>query len=166
MASSSSLFLMTLTIFITLINPAYGTIKRTNMIQQFVDGHNRARRAVGVPPLKWEPMLARYARVYSNERRGDCALKHSPGYGFGENIFMGEGHRWTAKDAVDGWVAEKQFYHYNNNSCSGGECLHYTQIIWRATKLVGCAKIHCDSGDIFIACEYYPPGNYVGDRPY
>ncbi|RWR75250.1 pathogenesis-related protein 1C [Cinnamomum micranthum f. kanehirae] len=166
MASLSSFSLMTLTLFISLISTTYGVTNRTEMIKQFVDGHNNARRAVGVPPLKWEPLLARFARVYANERRRDCKLVHSPGYAFGENIFWGEGHRWSAKDAVSAWVAEKQFYHYNNNSCSGEDCSHYTQIIWRTTEHVGCAKIVCDDKNTFIACEYYPPGNYVGARPY
>ncbi|KAF5199828.1 Pathogenesis-related protein [Thalictrum thalictroides] len=132
-----------------------------------LDGHNSARKAVGVPPLKWNSKLATYARVYSNQRRKDCKLIHSPGYGFGETLFWGQGKKWTAKDAVIAWVAEKKWYHYDTNSCSSGkQCGHYTQIVWHNTERVGCAKIICDTGDSFIACEYHPPGNYIGEKPY
>ncbi|XP_039130229.1 pathogenesis-related protein PR-1-like [Dioscorea cayenensis subsp. rotundata] len=133
---------------------------------QFMASHNAARQVVGVPPLVWDTGLTTFARVYANQRRKDCSLIHSPGYAYGENIFWGKGRRWSATDVVASWVAEKQWYHYNNNSCSGPDCTHYTQIVWRTTERVGCAKIVCDSGDTFAICEYYPPGNYIGARPY
>ncbi|KAF9615165.1 hypothetical protein IFM89_022226 [Coptis chinensis] len=131
-----------------------------------MDGHNSAREIVGVPPLEYEPLLARYARVYSNERRQDCKLIHSPGYGFGENLFWGQGLGWSAKNVVDAWVNEKKWYNYENNTCLGKECTHYTQVIWRTTERIGCAQILCNNGDTFITCEYYPPGNYIRARPY
>ncbi|XP_077237100.1 pathogenesis-related protein PR-1 type-like [Tasmannia lanceolata] len=159
-------FSLSLILLLSFLSFAHGRANKTEMIKEFLDGHNNARNAVGVPPLKWDPMLATYARVYSNERRHDCRLVHSPSFVFGENIFWGQGHDWSAKDAVAAWVAEKQFYHYDTNTCSGPDCTHYTQIVWRTTERVGCAKIVCDSGDSFITCEYYPPGNYIGDRPY
>ncbi|XXG64432.1 hypothetical protein AAC387_Pa05g2388 [Persea americana] len=67
---------------------------------------------------------------------------------------------------VAAWVAEKQFYDYSSNACSGPDCTHYTQFVWRTTEQVGCAKIICDNGSSYITCEYNPPGNYVGARPY
>ncbi|KAL5713756.1 hypothetical protein ACHQM5_015806 [Ranunculus cassubicifolius] len=149
-----------------LLQPSQATLNRTEFVNQILEGHNNARQIVGVPPLKYEPLLARYARIYSNDRRQDCKLIHSRGFKFGENLFWGQGLGWNAKNAVDAWVDEKKWYNYDNNSCSGIECTHYTQIVWRTTKRVGCAQIICDSGDVFITCEYYPPGNYIGARPY
>ncbi|KAJ8472237.1 hypothetical protein OPV22_026580 [Ensete ventricosum] len=135
-------------------------------VAEFVASHNAARREVGVPPLTWDAKLARFAKAYANQRRENCELVHSSGYTYGENIFWGQGRRWAIPDAVGKWVEEKQWYHHNTNSCSGPECTHYTQIVWRTTQRLGCAKIICNSGDTFIVCEYYPPGNYVGARPY
>ncbi|XP_058068587.1 pathogenesis-related protein PR-1-like [Magnolia sinica] len=157
---------LSLTLLISPISTVDASANKTELIEQFMEAHNSARKTVGVPPLRWEPLLATYARVYSNQRRHDCELVHSPAYTFGENIFIGQGRRWTAKDAVAAWVAEKQWYHYSDNSCNGPDCTHYTQIVWRTTEQVGCAKIICDSGWSYITCEYYPPGNYVGERPY
>jgi pathogenesis-related protein 1 len=135
-------------------------------IQGFLVPQNEARKQVGVRPLKWDVKLTSYARTYARERRGDCLLQHSDGP-FGENIFWGSGRRWNPTQAVGAWVDEKKWYNYANNSCSPGQdCTHYTQIVWRTTTKVGCAIIKCNSGDTFITCNYYPPGNYVGDRPY
>ncbi|KNA13995.1 hypothetical protein SOVF_111560 [Spinacia oleracea] len=149
------------------VKPAQAKINQTEFINEVLEGHNAARKAVGVLPLRWENLLAKYAQIYSSrKRRKDCKLIHSSGP-FGENLFWGSGKRWTAKDAVAAWVAEKQWYNYSNNSCiSGYQCGHYTQIVWKQTKLVGCSKIICDTGDSFITCEYYSAGNYVGERPY
>lgn len=135
-------------------------------ISQFIAGHNAARRAVGVPPLTWDKKLAVFAKVYAGQRRHDCLLTHSPGYAYGENIFWGQGRRWQAADVVASWVAEKKWYNYSRNTCNGSDCTHYTQMVWRTTERVGCAKIVCDTGDSFVVCEYYPPGNYIGARPY
>ncbi|KAI3841349.1 hypothetical protein MKW98_007830 [Papaver atlanticum] len=150
------------------INTTHAAQNSTDFINQMLVSHNAARAVVGVPPLVWEPLLARYARVYSNQRRGDCELIHSPGEGFGENLFWGQGHKyWNATIAVGEWVAEKQWYNYDKNTCLPDKvCTHYTQIVWRSTIRVGCAQIVCDSGDTFITCEYYPPGNYIGSWPY
>ncbi|ONK69539.1 uncharacterized protein A4U43_C05F24040 [Asparagus officinalis] len=175
MASSSSLLLLLLT---TLSISSIFSLKITNdilhpqqvdpraTVYQLIAAHNIARKAVGVPPLVWDTKLAYYAKLYANQRRHDCQLIHSPGYIYGENIFWGKGRKWSATDVVASWVGEKKWYHYDTNTCSGQDCSHYTQIVWRTTEKLGCAKIKCDSGDIFVVCEYYPPGNYVGARPY
>ena len=44
-------------------------------------------------------------------------------------------------------------------------CGHYTQIVWETTQKVGCAKIQCDGFDLWV-CNYDPPGNWVGEKPY
>ena len=66
------------------------------------------------------------------------------------------------------WVVEGSTYNYNTNSCDGsGMCGHYTQMVWRDTKRLGCASLVCDNGaGVFITCNYDPPGNYVGEKPY
>ncbi|ONK69538.1 uncharacterized protein A4U43_C05F24030 [Asparagus officinalis] len=175
MVSSSSLLLLLLAALsissIFSLNITNDIIHRQQVdpavtVSQLITAHNEARRAAGVPPLVWDAKLTRYAKVYANQRRHDCQLIHSPGYIYGENIFWGQGWRWSATDVVASWVGEKKWYHHDINECNGPDCSHYTQIVWRTTKKLGCAKIKCDSGDIFMVCEYYPPGNYVGVRPY
>ncbi|KAK7388475.1 hypothetical protein VNO78_23291 [Psophocarpus tetragonolobus] len=135
--------------------------------KQFLNPQNAARAVVRLRPLVWDSKLARYAQWYANQRRNDCALEHSNGP-YGENIFWGSGTGWKPAQAVSAWVEERQWYNYWHNSCADGQmCGHYTQIVWSTTSKVGCASVVCSGGKgTFITCNYDPPGNYYGERPY
>jgi len=134
----------------------------------YVNAHNAARSAVDtiikIPNIVWDNKVAAFAQNYANQRK-DCQLIHSGGDRYGENIAESSGNM-SGIEAVKLWVDEKPNYDYSSNSCVGGECLHYTQVVWRNTQRIGCAKVRCDNGGTFITCNYDPPGNYVGERPY
>ncbi|KAI4376261.1 hypothetical protein MLD38_014046 [Melastoma candidum] len=136
-------------------------------IQHFLRPQNAARAALGMQPLRWDPNLAGYAQWWAQQRRHDCALEHSDGP-YGENIFWGSGTGWDPAQAAAAWVSERKWYDHRRNTCAGGQmCGHYTQIVWRSTARVGCAVAVCfNGGGTFMACEYDPPGNYIGERPY
>lgn len=137
------------------------------LISEFLVPQNKARAKVGVPPLVWDEKVASYARAYANERRGDCALQHSTGP-YGENLFWGGGSEWQPKHAVTGWVDEEiPFFNLRTRSCDQFQkCGHYTQVVWKNTQRVGCARAVCNNGDTFMTCNYDPPGNYKGEKPY
>ncbi|KAH7673637.1 Cysteine-rich secretory protein-related protein [Dioscorea alata] len=125
-----------------------------NSAQDFINPHNSARSAVGVGQVTWDATVAAYAQNYANQRIGDCKLVHSGGP-YGENIFWGSGAEFTAADAVNSWVSEKQYYDYASNTCAAGkQCGHYTQVVWRSSTSIGCARVKCNSGAIFIICNY------------
>ncbi|XP_010531558.1 PREDICTED: pathogenesis-related protein 1 [Tarenaya hassleriana] len=132
--------------------------------QDYLIPHNIARAKVRVKPLKWDDGLASVAQDYANQRAGDCALVHSTGP-YGENLAFGSGDL-TAAQAVAMWVGEKSSYDYYSNSCRGPACGHYTQVVWRDTARLGCGKVKCESGSTIIVCNYDPPGNYIGTKPY
>ncbi|KAM0899051.1 hypothetical protein ACQ4PT_021539 [Festuca glaucescens] len=138
---------------------------------EFLYYHNIVRMARWELPLAWSARLESYARWWASQRRGDCALRHSfpeGQFALGENIFWGgAGAAWSPGDAVKDWAAEGVDYSYAANACAPGrDCGHYTQIVWRGTASVGCARVVCDDGGVFMTCNYYPPGNVVGQRPY
>ncbi|KAL6012828.1 hypothetical protein ACLOJK_003317 [Asimina triloba] len=142
------------------------SIQAQNSPQDFLNAHNAARAQVGVGPMTWDTGVAGYAQNYANQRKGDCRLQHSGGP-YGENIFWGSGAEFTAADAVNSWVNEKKDYNYDTNTCAAGKvCGHYTQVVWRKSVRLGCARVKCDNGAIFITCNYDPRGNYVGEKPY
>lgn len=135
--------------------------------QEFLDEHNEARNEVGLEPFVWDEEVAAYASSYANQRVGDCAMVHSNGP-FGENIAWSSGDM-SAGDASEMWIDEKKYYDYDSNTCNdpnGGTCLHYTQVVWRNSLRLGCSKVVCHSGGTFIICNYDPPGNYNGEKPY
>jgi hypothetical protein len=43
-------------------------------------------------------------------------------------------------------------------------CGHYTQLVWRRARQVGCAAARGGSREVWV-CEF-PEGNYIGMRPY
>ncbi|KAL2927625.1 Pathogenesis-related protein 1 [Bienertia sinuspersici] len=136
-----------------------------NSPQDYVNAHNAARAAVGVGNLHWDNKVAAYAQQYANKRKGDCALQHSGGP-YGENIAVGGGD-FTGTDAVKLWVAEKANYTYSSNTCApNAQCGHYTQVVWRNSVRLGCARVKCNTGSFFITCNYDPRGNIVGRKPY
>ncbi|XP_019172958.1 PREDICTED: basic form of pathogenesis-related protein 1-like [Ipomoea nil] len=133
-------------------------------IEGFLAAHNKAREAVGSPPLKWNTTLAEYAESYATKRAADCLLEHSGGP-YGENIAMA-GSELSAEASVKLWMDEKPYYNHNTNACVSQECLHYTQVVWGNTTTIGCARATCKTGWMFVTCNYYPPGNYAGQKPY
>lgn len=73
----------------------------------------------------------------------------------------------SGTSAVAMWVNEKVDYNYNSNTCATNKvCGHYTQVVWRKSVRLGCAKVRCRNGGTLISCNYDPRGNYVGQKPY
>lgn len=132
--------------------------------------HNRAREALGIAPLSWSPELARYAQRWADklQRRG-CDLQHRPRSGpdaqrHGENLFGASGQSASAEQVVDMWLAERADYDAKTNRCRG-VCGHYTQVVWRKSERLGCAMAVCGDTEVWV-CNYDPPGNFMGQRPY
>ena len=137
--------------------------------------HNHWRSRVGVPELTWSDKLADVAQDWADTLKEEgCGFYHSRN-DYGENLFMSsplirsDGHREVVdvspEDAVDSWGDEVRDYNYADNSCSG-VCGHYTQVVWKETKEVGCAKTVCDDKSQIWVCSYAPAGNRIGQRPY
>lgn len=141
---------------------------------EMVAAHNRWRAQVGVPDIAYSEKLAASAQEWADHLKDSnaCNMAHSGG-NIGENIYLarawsGRPHDVSPRDVVDAWAGrEKNNYHYESNSCSpGAVCGHYTQVVWKNTTSVGCAKSLCNSNDQMWVCQYSPPGNYVGQKPY
>ncbi|KAL1192596.1 Pathogenesis-related leaf protein 4 [Cardamine amara subsp. amara] len=137
-----------------------------NTPQDYLNTHNTARAQVGVANLVWDTTVANYALTYANSRKADCSLTHSNGP-YGENLAKGSSSSFSAISAVNLWVNEKPYYNYTTNKCTGGQqCLHYTQVVWRDSTKLGCARVQCNNGWWFVSCNYNAPGNWVGEYPY
>ncbi|KAG7594677.1 CAP superfamily [Arabidopsis thaliana x Arabidopsis arenosa] len=137
-----------------------------NTPQDYLNSHNTARAQVGVPNVVWDTTLATYALNYANSRKANCSLVHSNGP-YGENLAKGSSSTFSGISAVKLWVDEKPYYSYTYNNCTGGkQCLHYTQVVWRDSVKIGCARVQCTNTWWFVSCNYDSPGNWVGEYPY
>lgn len=140
--------------------------------------HNCARKTV-VPapatpilPLHWSTALANTAQNYANQ----CIWAHSGAGGLGENLHASAPPSAAQSAAASSWASEFANYSYGSNSCAAGQqCGHYTQMVWRNTTQLGCGIANCSTNSPFgssfpnwtiVVCNYSPPGNYNGQKPY
>ncbi|XP_076954788.1 pathogenesis-related protein PR-1 type-like [Bidens hawaiensis] len=114
-----------------------------NAPQDFVNAHNAVRKEVGLGPMSWNATVAQFAESYANKRKVDWALVHSNSEQYGENIAIGY-EEFSGLDAIKLWVDEKADYNYGLNSCPPFKmCLHYTQVVWKTSIHIGCARVKC-----------------------
>lgn len=161
--------------------------------------HNATRAELGLnpplPDLTWSEELADFAQEWADTlaNSANCGtIFHRDQRMYGENIAFRGSSRLTVEyapeEAVESWAAEIACWDYgtilgNRAPSAGSEscdpvciakqnssgCGHYTQLIWRNTREVGCAYSTCIDGrftDEIWVCNYNPPGNFVGQTPY
>jgi uncharacterized protein YkwD len=157
--------------------------------QCILDRHNKWRADYSLTPRKFKPLLtydrtlAGHAQLWADHLARTDEWDHNPNRtvsGFagkvGENLYktgwMGTGRtkRQLLDAAVDGWGGEDQFYDFVKHvSKTGAMVGHFTQLIWRSTKQVGCgfALIERPGGwtYCYIVAVYHPAGNVLGQYP-
>ncbi|KAK2795039.1 hypothetical protein FQN50_009818 [Emmonsiellopsis sp. PD_5] len=142
---------------------------------------NKYRAEHKAPPLKWDQSLADASLKHAKK----CIFEHSGNPG-GENIVTGASDPTAA---VELWGNERDKFDFANGGFSH-ETGHFTQLVWKATQAVGCARVDCgrkgsarrmrrgkrEVADVegtavevggkaygwFVVCEYSPAGNAKG----
>lgn len=139
---------------------------------EILEAHNSYREEVDVPPLTWSDDLASHAKKWAKHLAslGGKKLQHSDDTGEGENLWMGTSGAYTYTQMVDSWGEEKEHFEegtFPDISSTGdwSDVGHYTQIVWKKTKKVGCAIASAGGKDILV-CRYSPPGNFKGEDVY
>lgn len=123
--------------------------------------HNQLRSDHHAPKLVWDDGLQAFAERHANA----CVFQHSSPHPYGENLAAGF---LSVTDAIRGWYSEEAQYSYwwPGFSMKTG---HFTQLVWVATKKVGCAAVACNGRNgtpgTYLVCEYSPAGN-INSRSY
>jgi uncharacterized protein YkwD len=124
--------------------------------------HNRVRKNHGAPPLTWSPTVATSAQHWAdNLRSKGCILQHSGSAKYGENLAAGTSSMMTPEHAVEMWAEEEKEYSFKKGGFSM-KTGHFTQVVWKDTKSVGCGSTQCKGLTIWV-CQYDPPGNVEGE---
>jgi hypothetical protein len=128
---------------------------------------NAERDRVGVPRLEWSPQLAQDAQAWAQVLAREGDLRHAPlevNAEEGENLLMAGKGAFGPQAMIDVFLNEKKVYRHGtfpDVSATGDwhDVGHYTQIVWRNTRQVGCAVAEGRTMD-FLVCRYFPAGNW------
>lgn len=152
-----------------------GNSQALSFQDRLLQSHNRERAAIGVPPLAWDDGLAADAAVWADRLTRVGRLVHSPDNPYdpdpqGENLWAGTKGYYGPEQMVGLWRDEKVNFRpgvFPTNSRTGQleDVGHYTQLVWRSSRRVGCAVAHGRSDD-FLVCRYSEGGNVIGEVPF
>ncbi|WP_351999961.1 CAP domain-containing protein [Sphingobium sp. SJ10-10] len=136
--------------------------------------HNEERESLGLSPLAWDSALAADAARYARQMAQTNIFRHSArasrAIPSGENLWMGSRGLYDYEVMVGSFLDEKRYFRRSGTlpdlSTTGRweDVGHYTQIIWRGTRKVGCALGEGQSYD-YLVCRYFPAGNVFGRNP-
>ena len=132
--------------------------------QEILTAHNEVRASLHERPLTWSRKLANVAQDWADRLAEQGEFYHRQNSGYGENLYMIRPGPAAPEHVVHAWAAEAPDYDHVSNSCMR-MCGHYTQIVWRETSKVGCAVSRGTGREVWV-CNYDPPGNWVGEKPY
>lgn len=132
-------------------------------VRECLEAHNARRRRHAVPDLVWDPKIAAYAakRAEYIAERGIRAFKHPKNSCVGENLYAQGGPNWDCTRAIGAFYQEIKFYDFNRAHFEE-RTGHFTAMIWRATRRVGCGMARGEMWGrcgVYLACNYWPIPN-------
>ena len=136
--------------------------------QRLLGAHNAERLQMGIAPLSWSPVLAGQAQVWAADLARRGVFEHSKDrQGAGENLWMGTSGYYQPEAMIGAFIGERQYFKrgkFPEVSTTGRwqDVGHYTQLIWPATRELGCAVATGNGRDVLV-CRYLPAGNMIGD---
>ncbi|XP_063095017.1 peptidase inhibitor 16 isoform X2 [Cavia porcellus] len=165
-----------LLLLLLLVTTSPSTALKEDEKQLMVQLHNLYRAQVSPPAsdmrqMRWDPELAAFAKAYAQK----CVWGHNKDRGRrGENLFAITDEGLDLPLAMEEWHHEREHYNLSTAACAAGQmCGHYTQVVWSKTERIGCGSHFCETlqgveetNIHLLVCNYEPPGNVKGQRPY
>lgn len=135
--------------------------------------HNKLRSVHRVENLTVNLALQEKALAYSKEMGLGSFFAHSHGLSalrIGENLavaFKSNGFDQNqcgqiGKIFAEKWYNEIENYDFETGSKIRGMIGHFTQMVWKDTKSVGCGLALTSNNRAYITCNYHPAGNIRG----
>ena len=123
--------------------------------------HNYHRKRHQVDNLERNSQIESIAQDYSEYLASIDQMKHS-GNSYGENLYYcwaSNGICVTGEKASQSWYDEVSKYDFNNPGFSSGTG-HFTQLVWKGSKQIGCGAACNSKNKCYVTCNYNPAGNY------
>lgn len=155
-------------------DPSTGSAFTAAEVESFVGYHNKIRSELGVEPVEWSPEIATYAQKWADRLATKGDLEHRPIDGewariYGENLAIDR----SIVACAEAWHSEVKDYPSVQpipSDFSDFTAGHYTQMVWRKTKRIGAGVAVVKDGRFkgmtLVVCNYDPPGNMIGEKPY
>lgn len=175
-------YLTVTTFFVIAIVAVGGALQEVNLVKTSVraprcsasivlKAHNKYRKELGIAPLKWDVSLQRSSVAYARKLVRTNRFEHTKTRKYGENLWKGSGRVFTYTEMVRSWGSEKKFFKYGVNTfivanSNWRQVGHYTQMIWRDTKRVGCGGAGSFRTGFVFVCHYKKPGNVRNRKVY
>lgn len=135
-------------------------------ISTFLFAHNSIRSAHNASDLTWSPDLAEKAELWADNclfQRTEGLLSDAP---YGELHAAATGP-FPIPTAISQFTQDQAEYDPAQPTYT-----HWTQIVWKATTQVGCARSQCvnllgptTGVATYYVCLYDPAGNIIGQAP-
>jgi pathogenesis-related protein 1 len=141
----------------------------SGMKAQFLQLHNNYRAKSGAGPLRWSDDLAAGAQAWVDHQKTqeDCQMTHPNSEDeknkylnnntWGQNLAHFVGSTGSPEACFQGW-GPRECPSYSPTLQGTQGTGHYTQMVWKDTTEVGCAKSTCGDTTLW-ACDYNPSGN-------
>ncbi|KAI5700685.1 hypothetical protein M8J75_001997 [Diaphorina citri] len=142
--------------------------KKAEFVREVLQAHNKLREHHGAEPLALEKKLMEDAQSYAEQcARGGSIMPRNQVSPYGENIW---GLTTNASDfddfhgyrPVGKWYSEIRHYVFGQEP-EDNSAGHLTQLLWTKSQYLGVGMAANDNGQLFVVCEYHPPGNYLGE---
>ena len=129
-----------------------------------LDNHNYHRKRHQVDILVRNEDIENMAQKYSEYLASISNMKHSENKNYGENLYYCFSNLeicLTGEKVSENWYSEINDYDFNNPGFND-KVGHFTQLVWKGSKEIGCGAACNNKNQCFVTCNYYPPGNYLG----
>ena len=129
--------------------------------------YNHVRRYFKVEELTLSSDLEKIAQDYAeyllphpeNLRKNHTDHTYK-GSKLGESIYVGKNDNGIVELVIDAWFMESDLYYEDPKNYEISA--HFTQLVWKSTKLLGCG-ISCNIYKCYVVCKYYPAGNIINE---
>ena len=130
---------------------------------EILTDHNYHRKRHQVDILSRNSEIENVAQAYSEHLSSIEKLIHSDNK-YGENLYYcyaSNGICVTGTKASQSLYNEVWQYDFNNPKFTSGTG-HFTQLVWKGSKEIGCGAAWNSNNKCYVTCNYYPAGNVMG----